>query len=82
MKASTYVRRHRGEVADGVLEALMRYHGCSQHNGPGAGACLADLLRTDLVMDVLGCDAPAERDPDVPCPVCDGRGCGDPEGCP
>ena len=53
MKASTFVRRHTGPIPDAILEALMRYHGCSQHNGPGSGACLADFLRTDLVMDVL-----------------------------
>lgn len=60
MKASTYVRRYEGELPDRILRVLMDYHGCSQHNGPGSGACLADFRRTDLIMDVVTSDATSQ----------------------
>lgn len=53
MKASTYVRRHTGELPDAILKALMDYHGCIHHAGANSGACLADFKRTDLIMDVV-----------------------------
>lgn len=53
MKASTYVRRHTGELPDAILKTLMTYHGCIHHNGPNSGACLADFKRTDLLMDTI-----------------------------
>lgn len=53
MKASTYQRKHTGAMPDAVLNTLMRYHKCDLHNGPGSGACLADMLRTDLIMETL-----------------------------
>lgn len=64
MKASNYVRRHVGALPDAILDTLMQYHGCSLHNGPDSKACLADFLRTDLVMDeVVG---PSQVPPGLP----------------
>lgn len=53
MKSSMYTRRHAGGMADAILNELMRYHGCIVHNGPGSGPCLADMRRTDIVMDLV-----------------------------
>ena len=53
VKASTYERRHTGDLADAILRALMTYHGCIHHAGANSGACLADFRRTDLVMDLV-----------------------------
>lgn len=53
MKASTYVRRHTGEVPDAILNTLMKYHGCIHHAGANSGACLSDFIRTDLICDTL-----------------------------
>ena len=36
-----------------VCDALMAYHKCSQHNGPGSGACRADIKRARLVVDAV-----------------------------
>ena len=48
-----YQRRHTSDTANAILKTLMDYHGCAQHAGPDSGVCKADMMRTDLVMDVL-----------------------------
>lgn len=62
MKASTYQRRHTGAVADKILRSLAVYHKCYLHNEPGCVGCLADMVRTDLIMDIIVLEDEEEND--------------------
>jgi hypothetical protein len=53
MKASTYKRKHKGDLPDAILKALMTDHGCIHHAGANSGACLTCIRRTDIVMTVF-----------------------------